>query len=498
MPDTTTHSELPQHATLIAEGVRRGTLSAVDVLDDHLARIDAREGEIHAFNLVLADLARERAAEIDSIVAQGGDPGILAGVPVALKDNMCTRGIPTTCSSKILGDWKPPYDATAVIRLREAGAVVVGKTNLDEFAMGSSTENSAFGPTRNPHDTTRVPGGSSGGSAAAVAAGFASISLGSDTGGSIRQPAALCGTVGVKPTYGAVSRLGLVAFGSSLDQIGPFAHSVDDAALTLEAISGHDPGDSTSIERPPLDLRSKLQMGAAGLRVGRITDLPTGASPDVQARLDEAFEALAAAGAEIVDVEVPAFGYGLTAYYLIAPAEASSNLARFDGVRFGSRTSAPDTNQMYMATRTDGFGAEVKRRIMLGTYALSAGYQEAYYGRAQKVRRLIADDFAAAYAQADVLLTPASPTVAFEIGDKSSDPLAMYLCDTYTIPSNLSGDPAMSVPFGTGDGGLPVGVQVLAPALQDHTMFRAAAELERYMSLSVSDTHGDAEPKGAN
>ena len=474
-------SELPQHAVQIAEGVRYGTVSAADVLEDHLARIDAREGEIHAFNLVLADEARARAAEIDSIVAEGRDPGALAGVPVALKDNLCTHGIPTTCSSRILGDWKPPYDATVVTRLHDAGAVVVGKTNLDEFAMGSSTENSAFGPTRNPHDTTRVPGGSSGGSAAAVGARFASVGLGSDTGGSIRQPAALCGTVGVKPTYGAVSRLGLIAFGSSLDQIGPFTHTVDDAALTLEAISGHDPADSTSIERPPLDLRSKLLMGAAGLRVGRITDLPSGASPDVQARLDEAFDALAAAGAEIVDVEVPAFGYGLTAYYLIAPAEASSNLARFDGVRFGNRVSAPDTNQMYMATRTEGFGAEVKRRIMLGTYALSAGYQEAYYGRAQRVRRLIANDFAAAYAKADVLLTPASPTVAFEIGDKASDPLAMYLCDTYTIPSNLSGDPAMSVPFGTGDGGLPVGVQVLAPALEDHTMFRAAAELERYM-----------------
>jgi len=475
------HDELPQEATLIAEGVRFGTVSASQVLDDHLARIDDREDDVHAFNLVLADEARVRAAEIDAIAADGRDPGPLAGVPVALKDNMCTRGIPTTCSSKILGDWKPPYDATVVTRLHDAGAVIVGKTNLDEFAMGSSTENSAFGPTRNPHDTTRVPGGSSGGSAAAVAARFASVSLGSDTGGSIRQPAALCGTVGVKPTYGAVSRLGLIAFGSSLDQIGPFAHTVDDAALTLEAISGHDPSDSTSIERPPLDLRSKMPMGVAGLRVGRITDLPSGASPDVQARLDEAFDALAAAGAEIVDVEVPAFGYGLTAYYLIAPAEASSNLARFDGVRFGSRTTAPDTNQMYMATRTDGFGAEVKRRIMLGTYALSAGYQEAYYGRAQKVRRLIANDFAAAYAKADVLLTPASPTVAFEIGDKASDPLAMYLCDTYTIPSNLSGDPGMSVPFGTGDGGLPVGVQVLAPALQDHAMFRAAAELERYM-----------------
>jgi aspartyl-tRNA(Asn)/glutamyl-tRNA(Gln) amidotransferase subunit A len=483
MADTpSTPGSLPSTAVDIARNVRNGLVSATDIVEQHLGAIEEREEEIHAFNLVLADAARERAAEIDAMVADGRDVGPLAGVPVALKDNLCTRGIATTCSSKILGDWKPPYDATVVTRLRDAGAVFVGKTNLDEFAMGSSTENSAFGPTRNPHDTSRVPGGSSGGSAAAVAAGFAAVSLGSDTGGSIRQPAALCGTVGVKPTYGTVSRLGLIAFGSSLDQIGPFSHTVEDAALTLEAMSGHDAGDSTSIARPPLDLRSKLPEGAAGLRVGRITDLPEGASPDVQARLDQAFDALAAAGAEIVDVQVPAFSYGLTAYYLIAPAEASSNLARFDGVRFGTRVNAPDTNQMYMATRTEGFGEEVKRRIMLGTYALSAGYYEAYYGRAQKVRRLIANDFAAAYANVDVLLTPASPTVAFEIGDKSSDPLAMYLCDTYTIPSNLSGDPGMSVPFGTGDGGLPVGVQVLAPALQDHTMFRAAAELERYMS----------------
>jgi len=464
----------------IAAGVRSGENTAVESVQRHLDAIAGSEPDVHAFNLVLGDDALTRAEEIDAAVTAGDDPGPLAGVTVALKDNLCTRGVPTTCSSKILGDWRPPYDATVVTRLRDAGAVFVGKTNLDEFAMGSSTENSAFGPTRNPHDISRVPGGSSGGSAAAVAAGFASVSLGSDTGGSIRQPAALCGTVGVKPTYGAVSRLGLIAFGSSLDQIGPFSHTVDDAALVLEAISGHDPGDSTSIEQPPLDLRSVLAQGVEGLRVGRITDLPAGASPDVQARVDEAFDALAAAGATIVDVEVPAFGYGLTAYYLIAPAEASSNLARFDGVRFGTRVSAPDTNQMYVATRTEGFGHEVKRRIMLGTYALSAGYYDAYYGRAQKIRRLIANDFAAAYAKADVLLTPASPTVAFELGDKSSDPLAMYLCDTYTIPSNLSGDPAMSVPFGTGDAGLPIGVQVLAPALADATMFRAAAALERH------------------
>jgi aspartyl-tRNA(Asn)/glutamyl-tRNA(Gln) amidotransferase subunit A len=471
--------EFPTSAADIAWNVRNNVVSAADILERHLAAIDAREGDIHAFNLVLAEEARARAAEIDDAVSVGRDPGPLAGVPIALKDNMCTRGIPTTCSSKILDGWRPPYDATVVTKLHEAGAIVIGKTNLDEFAMGSSTENSAFGPTRNPHDTTRVPGGSSGGSAAAVAAGFAAASLGSDTGGSIRQPAALCGVVGVKPTYGAVSRYGLVAFASSLDQIGPFANDVADAALVLEAISGHDQMDSTSIRQGPLEITRQLDMGVAGLRVGRITDLPDGASPDVAARLDEAFDALRDAGAEIVDVEVPAFGYGLTAYYLIAPAEASSNLARYDGVRFGHRVDAPDTNAMYMATRTDGFGAEVKRRIMLGTYALSAGYYDAYYGRALKVRRRIAADFAAAYELADVLLTPASPTVAFHLGDKTSDPMSMYLCDTYTIPSNLTGDPGMSVPFGTGDDGLPVGVQVLAPALQESRMFRTAAELER-------------------
>ena len=472
-------TEFPTGAVDIARHVRNNITSAADVLERHLAVIDEREGDIHAFNIVLADQARARAVEIDEAVAVGRDPGPLAGVPIALKDNMCTRGIPTTCSSRILDGWRPPYDATVVTKLHDAGAIVVGKTNLDEFAMGSSTENSAFGPTRNPHDTSRVPGGSSGGSAAAVAAGFAAVSLGSDTGGSIRQPAALCGVVGVKPTYGAVSRYGLVAFASSLDQIGPFANDVADAALVLEAISGHDRMDSTSIRQGPLDISRQLEMGVAGLRVGRITDLPEGASPDVAARLDEAFDALRDAGAEIVDVEVPAFGYGLTAYYLIAPAEASSNLARYDGVRFGHRVEAPDTNAMYMATRTDGFGAEVKRRIMLGTYALSAGYYDAYYGRALRVRRRIADDFAAAYGRADVLLTPASPTVAFRLGDKTADPMSMYLCDTYTIPSNLTGDPAMSVPFGTGDEGLPVGVQILAPALEESRMFRTAAELER-------------------
>ena len=470
---------LPSGVHAVATAVRSGEVTATAVLERDLAAIDGREDDIHAFNLVLADRARVAATAIDAKVAQGDDAGRLAGVTVALKDNMCTHGIPTTCSSKILEGWRPPYDATVVTRLAAAGAIVVGKTNLDEFAMGSSTENSAFGPTRNPHDTGRVPGGSSGGSAAAVAAGFAQCSLGSDTGGSIRQPAALCGVVGVKPTYGYVSRYGLVAFASSLDQIGPFTTSVGDAALVLDVIGGHDPLDSTSIpERQPA-LVDVLEDGVEGMRVGRITDLPEGADADVVERMEAAFDALRAAGATIVDVQVPAFTFGLSAYYLIAPAEASSNLARYDGVRYGLRVEADDTNTMYTATRNAGFGDEVKRRIMLGTYALSAGYYDAYYGKALKVRRLIADDFDRAYQLADVLLTPASPSVAFPFGSKADNPLAMYLCDVYTIPTNLAGHPGMSVPFGTGAGGLPVGVQVLAPALGEPQMFRAAAALER-------------------
>jgi aspartyl-tRNA(Asn)/glutamyl-tRNA(Gln) amidotransferase subunit A len=463
----------------IAAGVSSGKLSASSVLEENLAAIDSRENEIHAFNLVTAERARERAAQIDADVKAGKNVGRLAGVTIALKDNMCTRGVETTCSSKILAGWKPPYDATVVRRLADEGAVFVGKTNLDEFAMGSSTENSAFGPTRNPLDTSRVPGGSSGGSAAAVAAGFAAASFGSDTGGSIRQPAALCGLVGVKPTYGTVSRQGLVAFGSSLDQIGPFSTTVADSALLMEVIAGHDPLDSTSIPQPAPSLMNVLDKGVKGMRIGRITDMPEGSSPDVLARLEAAFESLRAAGAQIVDVKMPSMSYGLTAYYLVAPAEASSNLARFDGVRYGLRVDAKDLNAMYGATRAAGFGDEVKRRIMLGTYALSAGYYDAYYGKALKVRRLIADDFAKAYEQCDVMLTPTSPTVAFKFGDKTSNPLAMYLCDVFTIPTNLAGHAAMSVPFGTGEAGLPVGVQVLAPALGEAPMFRVAAELER-------------------
>jgi aspartyl-tRNA(Asn)/glutamyl-tRNA(Gln) amidotransferase subunit A len=466
-------------AVELAVAVRSGERSAVEITDEALASIAARDDEIGAFNLVTADEARQAAAEIDRRRAAGEDLGRLAGVPIALKDNLCTRGVPTTCSSRILEDWRPPYDATVVRHLAAAGAVVVGKTNLDEFAMGSSTENSAFGPTRNPHDTSRVPGGSSGGSAAAVAAGYVPLALGSDTGGSIRQPAALCGVVGVKPTYGLVSRYGLVAFASSLDQIGPFASTVADAALLLEAIAGHDPADSTSIPESVPSLSARLGDGVDGLRVGVIGEfLGEGIAPDVASRTRAAADALAAAGAKVDDASVPAAIYGLSAYYVIAPAEASSNLARYDGVRFGLRVDAPTTPEMYDATRTAGFGDEVKRRIMLGTYALSAGYYDAYYGTAQKVRRLIARDFDAAYEQFDLLLSPTSPTTAFPLGAKTDDPMTMYMNDVCTIPSNLAGHPAMSVPFGTGDDGLPIGVQVLAPALGEVAMFRAAAVIE--------------------
>ena len=463
----------------IAADIAAGKTSAVEVLEQHLARITEREGEIHAFNLVTTEQARATAQQVDADIKAGKPVGALAGVPIALKDNMCTRGIETTCSSKILEGWKPPYDATVVTRLQQAGAVMVGKTNLDEFAMGSSTENSAFGPTKNPLDTSRVPGGSSGGSAAAVAAGFAAASLGSDTGGSIRQPASLCGLVGVKPTYGLVSRQGIVAFASSLDQVGPFTHTVADAALMMEVIGGHDPLDSTSLPQPMPSLTSVLGQGVKGMRIGRLADMPDGCEPEVLARMDAAYVALQAAGATIVDISLPSLSYCLTAYYLVAPAEASSNLARYDGVRYGMRVETGDLHSMYGATRGAGFGAEVKRRIMLGTYALSAGYFDAYYGKALKVRRLIANDFAAAYEKCDVILTPTSPTVAFPLGDKTSDPLTMYLCDIFTIPTNLAGHAAMSVPFGTGAHNMPVGVQVLAPALGEQTMFRVAAELER-------------------
>jgi aspartyl-tRNA(Asn)/glutamyl-tRNA(Gln) amidotransferase subunit A len=462
----------PRPAAELAAAVRAGDRTATDVLEEHLARIGAGDTEIHAFNLVTADQARAEAAAVDRTVADGGDPGPLAGVPVALKDNLCTRGVDTTCSSRILAGWRPPYDATVVTRLRRAGAVLVGKTNMDEFAMGSSTESSATGPTRNPHATDRVPGGSSGGSAAAVAAGFALAALGSDTGGSIRQPAALCGVVGMKPTYGAVSRYGLVAFASSLDQIGPLAITVADAALVFDVIGGHDAADSTSLNRPTPRALSVLDDGVAGLTVGVLTEFLEGADPDVADRARQAAEACAAAGARVRE------SLGLSAYYLIAPGEASSNLARYDGVRYGLRVDAEDTAAMNTATRSAGFGAEVKRRIMLGTYVLSAGYMDAYYNQALRVRTRIIEGFDQAYRSCDVLLGPTAPTTAFALGAKTGDPLTMYLSDVCTIPSNLAGHPAISVPFGTGADGLPVGVQLLGPALSESTLFKVAAVVE--------------------
>ena len=403
---------------------------------------------------------------------------MLAGVPIAIKDNLCQRGIPTTCSSKILEGWRPPYSATVIERLLAAGAVPVGKTNLDEFAMGSSTENSAFGPTKNPLDPTRVPGGSSGGSAASVASDMTSVALGSDTGGSIRQPAALCGVIGVKPTYGLVSRYGLIAFASSLDQIGPFAKNVTDAAIVLEVIAGYDEMDSTSLHEPAPSLAAHVNDGVAGKRIGLVRDLVDGADNEVVEAVERAAQVLRDAGATIVEMSIPEFRLGLSAYYILAPAEASSNLARYDGVRYGLRVDADDVTAMNEATRTAGFGDEVKRRIMLGTYALSAGYFDAYYGQALKVRTLMIDAFARAYRDVDLLLGATTPSVAFKLGSKVSDPMAMYLSDIFTIPTNLSGEAAVSVPFGTGEAGLPTAVQLLGPARSEARLFAAARVLE--------------------
>jgi aspartyl-tRNA(Asn)/glutamyl-tRNA(Gln) amidotransferase subunit A len=431
--------------------------------------------------LVTIDEARAAAEETDKLIAKGKKVGPLAGVPVAIKDNLCTKGIPTTASSKILEGWKPPYDATVVKKLKEAGATIVGKTNLDEFAMGSSTENSAFGPTRNPHDLSRVPGGSSGGSAAAVAAGFAPIAIGSDTGGSIRQPASLCGVVGVKPTYGGVSRYGLLAFASSLDQVGPFATSVKDAAIVHEVIGGYDPLDSTSIEQAPNSFLDVFDKDISKLKVGVISELMggiDGITHEVIEQTNKAVSVLSDAGAQVEEVSLPAALYCLSAYYLIAPAEASSNLSRYDGVRYGLRIDGSNLNEMNVNTRTEGFGDEVKRRIMLGTYALSAGYYDAYYGKALKVRRLLAENFADLYRNYDVLLSPTSPCTAFKLGEKVSDPMTMYVNDVCTIPSNLVGHPAISIPFGKGQDGMPIGVQILAPPMKEPVMYQVAHTLE--------------------
>ena len=465
-------------ATQIARDVRAGTTSAAAQLETSLAAIRAGNEELNVFLHVDEEGARAAAKRVDERVGAGDDPGALAGVPIALKDNLCQRGVPTTAGSKILAGWRPPYSATVIDRLLGAGAVPVGKTNMDEFAMGSSTETSAYGPTRNPRNPERVPGGSSGGSAAAVASLMTPLSLGSDTGGSIRQPAALCGIVGVKPTYGLVSRYGLIAFASSLDQIGPFANNVEDAALLLEVIAGHDPMDSTSLPEPAPSLLAHLDDGVAGKRVGLVRELIEGADDDVLASVEAARAALEDAGATIVELSIPECRLGLSAYYLIAPAEASSNLARYDGVRYGLRVDADDVAAMNEATRTAGFGAEVKRRIMLGTYALSAGYYDAYYGQALKVRTQMIEAFRRAYVDADFLLGATAPSVAFAFGEKTANPLTMYLSDVFTIPTNLAGDPAISVPFGSGAGGLPVGVQLLGPGRSEAQLFAAARVLE--------------------
>jgi aspartyl-tRNA(Asn)/glutamyl-tRNA(Gln) amidotransferase subunit A len=466
-----------KHALDTAAAVNAKESSASAEVESSLAAISEKNGAINAFLFVDTDGARAFASTVDERIAKG-EKLPLAGVPIAIKDNLCQTGVPTTCSSKILADWRPPYTATVIERLIAAGAIPVGKTNLDEFAMGSSTETSAFGPTRNPLDLTRVPGGSSGGSAAAVAADMTPISLGSDTGGSIRQPAALCGLVGIKPTYGLVSRYGLIAFASSLDQVGPFAKTVTDAALVLEVIAGHDPMDSTSLPEPAPSLVAHVNDGVAGKRVALVKELYEGADDEVVASVKAAVAALEAAGATIVELSIPELRLGLSAYYLIAPAEASSNLARYDGVRFGLREQADDVTEMYEATRTAGFGAEVKRRIMLGTYALSAGYFDAYYGQALKVRTQMIKAFAKAYEQADMLIGATTPTVAFEFGSKTSNPMAMYLSDVFTIPTNLAGDAAVSVPFGTGENDLPIGVQILGPGRSEATLLAAARVLE--------------------
>src|SRR6266511_280798 len=466
---------LSKSAVELGRLIAAGEVSATEAAQAHLDRISAVDDRVRAFLHVDASGALAAARAVDEARARGAALGPLAGVPVAVKDVMTTRGVPTTCGSKILEGWRPPYDATVVTRLREAGLVIVGKTNLDEFAMGSSTEYSAYGPTHNPWDLTRIPGGSGGGSAAAVASYQAPLGIGTDTGGSIRQPGAVTGTVGAKPTYGGTSRYGLIAFSSSLDTPGPVSRTVLDAALLHEVIAGHDPRDSTSIPQPVPPVVAAARQGATGdlhgVKIGLVREFAgEGAEPGVSAAFRDGVARLTKLGAEVVEVSCPHFEYALPAYYLIAPSECSSNLARFDGVRYGLRVGddgGRSLEEVMSATREAGFGPEVKRRIMLGTYALSAGYYDAYYGKAQKVRTLILRDFERAYEQFDLLLSPTSPTTAFELGAKTADPLAMYLSDVCTIPSNLSGHPAMSVPFGVGDDGLPVGVQILAPALEE-------------------------------
>ena len=480
-------------ASELAGALAAGETTSVEITQAHLDRIAAVDGDVHAFLHVDADGALAQARAADERRGAGSPASALDGVPVAVKDVLTTKGLPTTCGSKILEGWVPPYDATVVTRLRGAGLPILGKTNMDEFAMGSSTEHSAYGPTRNPWDLDRIPGGSGGGSAAAVAAFEAPLAIGTDTGGSIRQPGAVTGTVGVKPTYGGVSRYGLVAMANSLDQAGPVTRTVLDSALLHELIGGHDPADSTSIDQPVPPLVEAARQGAAGdmsgVRIGVIKELGgEGYQAGVRARFEESVKLLVEAGAEVVEVSCPHFEHALAAYYLIMPSEASSNLAKFDAMRYGLRVlpegvENPSAEQVMRATRDAGFGDEVKRRIILGTYALSSGYYEAYYGQAQKVRTLISRDFAAAFEQADVLVSPTAPTTAFRIGEKLDDPLAMYLNDIATIPANLAGVPGLSVPNGLADeDGLPSGFQVLAPAMADDRLYRVGAALEALLA----------------
>ena len=472
----------------LGAGIASGEFSAEEVTRAHLDRIEQVDEQVHAFLHVGVDQALDAARAVDAARAAGDQPASpLAGVPLALKDIVVAQGMPATAGSKILEGWLPPYDATVTRRLREAGIVILGKTNLDEFAMGSSTENSAYGPTHNPWDLTKIPGGSGGGSAAALAAFEAPLAIGTDTGGSIRQPAAVTGTVGAKPTYGGVSRYGVIALASSLDQVGPCARTVLDTALLHEVIAGHDPLDSTSIPAPVPNVVDAVRRGqsdgVAGMRIGVVRELGgEGYQSGVLASFRAAVATLETAGAEIVEVSCPHFQYGLAAYYLILPSECSSNLARFDAMRYGLRVSRPDlvsAEEVMSATRGVGFGPEVKRRIILGTYALSAGYYDAFYGSAQKVRTLIKADFEQAFESVDVLLSPASPLTAFAIGEKVDDPMAMYLNDLATIPGSLAGIPAMSVPSGLAvDTGMPVGLQIMGPALGEAAMYRVAAAFE--------------------
>jgi aspartyl-tRNA(Asn)/glutamyl-tRNA(Gln) amidotransferase subunit A len=484
-PDLTRSS-----AAELAHALDSREVSSVEVVQAHLDRIAAVDGDVHAFLHVDGEGALAAARAVDERRAAGDDLHVLAGVPIAVKDVMATQGLPTTCGSKILEGWIPPYDATLVARLKAAGMPILGKTNMDEFAMGSSTEHSAYGPTHNPWDLTRIPGGSGGGSSAAVAAYETPLAIGTDTGGSIRQPASVTGTVGVKPTYGGVSRYGLVALASSLDQAGPCTRSVLDAALLHSVIGGYDPMDSTSINAPvPAVVEAARRADVSGLRVGVIKELGgEGYQAGVRARFDESVALLQEAGAEVVEVSCPSFDYALAAYYLILPSEASSNLAKFDAMRYGLRVlpegvDDPSAEQVMAATRDAGFGDEVKRRIILGTYALSSGYYDAYYGQAQKVRRLIANDFAAAFNQVDVLVSPTAPTTAFRLGDKLDDPMSMYLQDVATIPANLAGVPGMSLPSGLADeDGLPTGIQILAPAMADDRLYGVGSALEKMLT----------------